>query len=488
MTDRIAARKQVEDAAALLQGTIDALVAHVAVLDEVGAITAVNHAWKAFADAGGFRGANDDIGENYLGVCRNAGVTVRDAFVIARRLKQLLAGRSRQARHLYPCDTEHGMRWFQMRASCFEVGGARRIVIAHEDVTEVRHADNERRELGTQLLHTLEEERRRIARELHDLTAQHLTAVGLHLTCLQKMKDGRGIAGLVSEARELLLEAQREICTVSYLLHPPVTGPESLISAAKRFIEGFGSRTGLTAKLKHIHDPLPALSGDRGAALFRVLQEALANVHKHAGATVVEVSLRHRRDIICLDVKDDGAGIDIVDWEPGSQAHIVFGVGIPGMRARVKQYDGDLTIRRARKGTVLRAWLPVGRRPWSKLSREWRVGAARAFLCCHTLADRLRSQARSSRIISDSLLSRVQITDRCALSPGSGRHFRLRTPCSRLLLCGHGLQKSTRGTALVRCSDCTVRTTTLCFDSRFSCALSAGRHTPQSLRRTRRCV
>ena len=360
VTDRIAARKQVEDAAALLQGTIDALPAHVAVLDEIGVIKAVNRAWKAFADAGGFRGANCSIGENYLAVSRNAEVTFRDALVVAKRLKQLLAGRSRQARHLYPCDTGTGVRWFQMRASCFEVGGARRIVIAHDDVTEVRHADDERRVLGTQLLHTLEEERRRIARELHDSTAQHRTAVGLLLTCVQKTKGGRGVAGLVSEARESLLEAQREIRTLSYLLHPPVTGPESLISAAKRFIEGFELRTGLTATFEHIDDPLPALSGDRGAALFRILQEALANVHKHAGATIVEVSLQHRHDIVCLKVKDDGAGIDIVDWEPGSHAHIVFGVGIPGMRARVKQYDGNLMIRRARKGTVLRAWLPVG--------------------------------------------------------------------------------------------------------------------------------
>jgi signal transduction histidine kinase len=350
----------VEDAAELLQGTIDALSAHVAVLDELGVITAVNHAWKAFADAGGYRGANYGIGENYLGVCRSAGATARDAFVVARRLKQLLSGRARQTRHLYPCDTRTGARWFQMRASCFEVGGTRRIVVAHEDVTEVRHADDERRELGSQLLHTLEEERRRIARELHDSTAQHLTAVGLQLTCMQKTKAGRSIESSVSDARESLLEAQREIRTLSYLLHPPVTGPESLISAAKRFIEGFELRTGLTATLSHVDDPLPALPGDRGAALFRVLQEALANVHKHAGATIVDVSLRHRRDIVCLDVKDDGAGIDIVDWEPGSHAHIVFGVGIPGMRARVKQYDGDLTIRRARKGTVLRAWLPTG--------------------------------------------------------------------------------------------------------------------------------
>jgi signal transduction histidine kinase len=307
---------------------------------------------------GGDHGAYCGVGENYIDLCKKIGVVARDAFLIARRLEQLLAGRVREARHLYPCDTRGGKRWYQMRASRFEVGGANRIVIAHEDVTDVRHADDERRELGTQLLHTLEEERRRIARELHDSTAQHLTAVGLQLSCLLRIGGGLSIDGLLEDARESLLEAQREIRTLSYLLHPPVTGPESLVSVARRFIEGFRLRTGLNANLTHVDDPLPPLSADRGAALFRVLQEALANVHKHAGAMTVEVSLRHRRDTVSLDVKDDGAGFDIVDWDPNAHAHIVFGVGIPGMRARMKQYEGDLTIRRARKGTVLRAWLP----------------------------------------------------------------------------------------------------------------------------------
>jgi PAS domain S-box-containing protein len=360
ITDEVAARKQVEDAAMLLQGTIDALPARVAVLDEFGVITAVNRAWTDLADIGGYRSECCRVGESYIDFCKKAGATARNAFLIARRLEQLLAGRVRQGRHLYYCDTGHGTRWYQMRASRFEVAGANRIVIAHEDVTDVRRADDARREAGTQLLHTLEEERRRIARELHDSTAQHLTAVGLQLSCLLRMGSRLGIDDFVEDARESLLEAQREIRTLSYLLHPPVTGAESLVSAARRFIEGFELRTGLNTTLRHVDDPLPPLSADRGAALFRVLQEALANVHKHAGATMVDVSLRHSRDTVALDVKDDGAGFDIVDWDPGSHAHIVFGVGIPGMRARMKQYEGDLTIRRARKGTLLRAWLTAG--------------------------------------------------------------------------------------------------------------------------------
>jgi len=360
ITEEIASRKQVEDAAMLLQGTIDALPARMAVLDEFGVVTAVNRAWNAFAGIGRDIGVYCAVGENHVDLCKKAGATAGDGLRIARRLEQLLVGRAREVRHLYPCDTPDGARWYQMRASRFEVDGANRIVIVHEDVTEIRRADDERRELGTQLLHTLEEERRRIARELHDSTAQHLTAVGLHLSCLLRTGGGFGIDGFVENARESLLEAQREIRTLSYLLHPPVTGSESLVSAARRFIEGFELRTGLNVNLNSIDDPLPPLSADRGAALFRVLQEALANVHKHAGATTVEVSLHHRRDIVSLDVKDDGAGIDIVDWEPGAQTSIVFGVGIPGMRARMKQYEGDLTIRRARKGTVLRAWLTAG--------------------------------------------------------------------------------------------------------------------------------
>ncbi len=356
ITDRVVARKLVENAAALLQGTIDALPARVAVLDGAGIVTAVNAAWRAFTAEGHYC----KIGENYLTHCRRAGAATRDGSIIARRLEQLRSGRTNDARHLYPWKISHGTRWFQMRASRFEVGGAFRIVVAHEDVTEVRHADDERRELGSQLLCTLEEERRRIARDLHDSTAQHLTGVGLQLTRLRQVDDGREIDSCLSEAREALLQAQREIRTFSYLLHPPVTDSESLISATRRLLQGFELRTGLTAKLKHFDDPLPAVSSDRGAALFRVLQEALANVHKHAGATTVSVSLRHRGGSLLVEVEDDGAGIDIIDWEPGSHAHIVFGVGIPGMRARVKQFDGDLTIRRARKGTIVRAWLPVG--------------------------------------------------------------------------------------------------------------------------------
>jgi two-component system, NarL family, sensor kinase len=355
VTDRVVSRKQIENAAALLQGTIDALPARVAVLDDAGVVTAVNSAWRALTAGGQYC----KVGDNYLTYCRRAGVATRDGSVIARRLVQLRAGRTSQARHFYAWDINGDTRWFQMRASRFEVGGAFKIVVAHEDVTEVRHADDERRELGSQLLRTLEEERRRIARELHDSTAQHLTAVGLQLTRLRQMNDASEIASCVSEAREALLEAQREIRTFSYLLHPPVTNSESLISATKRLLEGFELRTGLTAQLRHFDDPLPALSSDRGAALFRVLQEALANVHKHAGATTVYVYLRHRGGTLLVEVEDDGAGIDIIDWQPGSHAHIVFGVGIPGMRARMKQFDGDLTIRRGRKGTIVRAWLPV---------------------------------------------------------------------------------------------------------------------------------
>jgi PAS domain S-box-containing protein len=359
ITDRVVSRKQIENAAALLQGTIDALPARVAVLDDAGVVTAVNSAWRAFTAGGQYC----KVGDNYLSHCGRAGAATRDGSIIVRRLKQLRTGRTTGARHFYPWTIGRDTRWFQMRASRFEVGGAFKIVVAHEDVTEVRHADDERRLLGSQLLRTLEEERRRIARDLHDSTAQHLTAVGLQLTRLRQMNDGRKIDSCVSEAREALLEAQREIRTFSYLLHPPVTDSESLISATNRLLEGFELRTGLTAKLRHFDDPLPALSRDRGAALFRVLQEALANVHKHAGATTVDVHLRHRGGSLLVEVEDDGAGIDIIDWEPGSHAHIVFGVGIPGMRARVKQFDGDLTIRRARKGTIVRAWLPVRSEP-----------------------------------------------------------------------------------------------------------------------------
>jgi signal transduction histidine kinase len=194
----------------------------------------------------------------------------------------------------------------------------------------------------------LEEERRRIARELHDSTAQHLTAVGLQLSCLLRTGGGLGLNDFVEDARESLLEAQREIRTLSYLLHPPVTGAESLVSAARRFIEGFELRTGLNATLRHVDDPLPPLSADRGAALFRVLQEALANVARHSHADTAWVTLKTEDSHIELMIEDNGIGYDT--------ERITKGIGLDSMRERVNAVNGRLEIsRRSPQGTCVTA-------------------------------------------------------------------------------------------------------------------------------------
>jgi PAS domain S-box-containing protein len=356
ITEDVVSRDFPEEGLALLQTTIDALSAHVAVLDNEGVIRVVNRAWRDFAKAGGLRDANGGLGSNYLEACRRAGPRVPGALAVMRRLKQVISGAASEARHLYACDTPRDLLWFQMRASALKLGGARWTLVVHENVTEVRRASEDRRELHARLLETAEEERRRIARELHDSTAQHLTAVGLQLARLRHSEDPTVRRAAEDEASASLREAQREIRTLSYLLHPPVAGPDAFLTIARRFVEGFETRTGLRASLQSIGKSVPPLSEDHAAALLRVLQEALMNVHRHARASKVDVRLRYDGAFVELEVRDDGSGIEITDW--GTEA-IVFGVGIPGMRARMQQYDGDLMIRRDRKGTILRAWLPV---------------------------------------------------------------------------------------------------------------------------------
>ncbi|MET0531775.1 MAG: histidine kinase [Microvirga sp.] len=221
---------------------------------------------------------------------------------------------------------------------------------------QVTGAKRQVSELSGQLLALQEEERQRIARELHDSTAQHLVAANLGLANLEEAVSQIPAArkGL-AEIGSLQAEALRELRIFTYLLHPPNLANDGLQATLRDFAEGFAGRTRLIARIR-IPEEVDDLPPELQRAVLRVVQEALTNVHRHAGASHVSVVARIRWEQLVIRIRDDGSGME--DRErPGEPVRL--GVGIAGMRARLEQFGGDLRIRSGQGGTSIVAIVPV---------------------------------------------------------------------------------------------------------------------------------
>jgi PAS domain S-box-containing protein len=220
------------------------------------------------------------------------------------------------------------------------------------DMTESKQAEQEIHRLANHLLHAQDEERRRIARELHDQTAQSLVAMNANLAVLETQPALADQARRVlSETVEMGRQVLQQIRTLSYLMHPPLLDELGLVSAAEWYVGGFSGRSGIEVTLTAAPG-LGRLPADVELALFRVLQESLTNIHRHAGSTTVAVDLARDDHHITLQVADDGHGMEAV--RP-------VGVGIAGMRERLRQLGGRLDIRSSPAGTTVTAVVPSGR-------------------------------------------------------------------------------------------------------------------------------
>lgn len=232
-------------------------------------------------------------------------------------------------------------------------GAILRVFGTAQDVTSLKRAEHSLRELSSRLLRLQEDERRHIARELHDSTAQSLAALSMNLSTLSESVDGLDKArrSALFEAQALAEQCSREIRTMSYLLHPPLLEEAGLLPALKWYVEGFQKRSGVNVNLK-TPESLSRMSPEIEITVFRIVQEALANVHRHSGASTAEIELAATDGQLRLEVRDDGRGIDVARLQDTA---VNFGVGILGMRERVRQLDGTLEIEKGKQGTVVRA-------------------------------------------------------------------------------------------------------------------------------------
>jgi len=215
------------------------------------------------------------------------------------------------------------------------------------------------RTLSGRILELQDAERRKIARELHDSVSQYLAGVRLQLQQLERISPDHTPAAtcLYAETTDLLDRALSEVRTISHLLHPPLLDELGLYSAARWYIEGFAKRSGMDVNFT-LDDFPGRLPRDAEIALFRVLQEALTNVHRHSGAKSVQIDLSCNDEVALLRVQDDGRGIPSRLLRRFQEGH-GGGIGLAGMRERLADLQGELRVESSTHGTVISAAVPA---------------------------------------------------------------------------------------------------------------------------------
>jgi signal transduction histidine kinase len=205
-----------------------------------------------------------------------------------------------------------------------------------------------------------DEERRRIARELHETTAQDLAALKMNLSALERDAvdlDPR-LRSLVSESAALAEQSMRDIRTLSYLLHPPFLDEVGLTSALRWFATGFAQRSGIPVDLT-LPEAFDRMPRDMETTLFRIVQESLTNIHRHAESPRAAIRLLRVGNRVTLEIEDWGRGLRPAPALTTEHTHHVIGVGIPGMRERIEQLGGTLTVDSSETGTTVRACIQV---------------------------------------------------------------------------------------------------------------------------------
>lgn len=219
------------------------------------------------------------------------------------------------------------------------------------EIAERKQAEQEVQDLSRRMMRVQEEERRNLARELHDGATQNLVALSLNMAQIRNgVEDAPAAAVMIEECMRLVEDCTNELRTVSYLLHPPLLEELGLGRTLRGYVEGFGRRSGVAVTMS-AHGDLERLGFDVELAVFRIVQEALSNIHRHSHSSTAHILLIRQDATLALEISDQGRGIP-----PGKD---VAGVGIAAMRERVRLLRGSLEIKTGSTGTAITISLPL---------------------------------------------------------------------------------------------------------------------------------
>jgi PAS domain S-box-containing protein len=230
---------------------------------------------------------------------------------------------------------------------------------AIRDITQRKAIENAARQLAGMLLRSQDDERRRIARELHDSAGQMVAALLMNIDLLKGATTDQKKEDLLCDMTTILKSLNTELRTMSHLLHPPLLDEVGLSSALQWYVDGFSKRSGIVTTLE-IPVGLERLPPDLEIAIFRVVQESLTNVHRHAGSKRAVVRLTRSQAALKMEIQDEGKGIS-----PSYRSQILtaapLGVGLRGMHERVLQLGGKLDIRSDESGTIVCATFSIAK-------------------------------------------------------------------------------------------------------------------------------
>lgn len=276
---------------------------------------------------------------------------------------------SRHGKHLTVAS-----RWALLRDEQGEPAGRLQL---DRDLTRRRKAERELRLMSGRLLNLRDEERRRLARDLHDSVGQLLALTKVNLSSARRhLTDSEAeVKRLFGESCEMIEQALSEVRTISYLLHPPLLEELGLSSVLSWFVSGFSERSGIRVDLK-LPEKMGRFSHELETGIFRIIQECLTNIHRHSRGSVAKIELARSRDQLRLRVEDDGAGFPAAGGQAGREDSLP-GVGISGIRERVRQLGGEMQIQSGERGTAVEVEFPVAEHLASEATPEARPATDR---------------------------------------------------------------------------------------------------------------
>lgn len=339
-----------------LQSIVEACAANVAVLDESGTILYVSKSWRVSAEKHCLQLGGHPLNEKNL-ERRVGSNTAGHTSALAADIQDILDGKIREFHNEYSCPGRSGSSWFVVHAARLDLPGAKgtfRVLVNSADITRARQTEETLRDLGGRLITAQEEERSRVARELHDDLNQRMALLSVELEQLSQTMPASqsNLRSSIHNVWERAQEISSELHRVSYQLHPSKLDHLGLVAAARSFCQELASHheIKISFKEKGCNEPLPK---DVTLCLFRIVQESLRNVIKHSGAREAKVTLAGTGHVIHLAVSDSGRGFDVSSLESKS------GLGLISMRERLRSVGGVISIRSNAHGTKIEVSVPL---------------------------------------------------------------------------------------------------------------------------------